>query len=422
MSVFDRFSEEELLALLEGELDAVAALELEERLADVPGALAVLERMRSDRVLLQGVLPPDMPMDFLAAIEPQLARPMLMEHQPPGAYRRRHRRQRRGRNIRRAAVAAAVLLFVGGGIWTVLSSWPASPPEHLATNDVEEPGAGVVPETRFVAPAPTPREVVATSGAAPLEGTIHHRLPIAAGDDALAHSTGESGEPGASITAVGFALVLEATDVQTAEAAVDSTLASIDGPSLAFVRHFNEAELQMILNDAAVARSRNRHLIDMRAAMEGSEGVSSHDFSPARWNALQEPMRRLRRADSDAGGDVLIGRQLRGAKALSPDYAEQLDLSRRGVSHTVTVPVGDLQRLLAALRKQDDTASRLTLLRSEEAGEEATEETTEETTDVADLQRWVTDLRTMKRMLADIRAEHGEGAAVQLPVIVRVGR
>ena len=93
--------------------------------------------------------------------------------------------------------------------------------------------------TVLVGPAP--------GGAEPLEGTIHHRLPIAAGDDAIARSTGVSAEGGASITAVGFALVLDAKGVRTAEAAIDSTLASIDGPSLAFVRHFNEAELQMIL-------------------------------------------------------------------------------------------------------------------------------------------------------------------------------
>jgi anti-sigma factor RsiW len=408
MSIFDGFNEADLLAWIEGDLDVVEARRLEERLRAEPRVMAVLEQMRSDRTLLREAIPPEMPKDVLAAIEPQLARPMLIEHQPPGAYRRRHRRRQRGRHLRRAAVAAAVALFVGGGIWTVLTSWPgAAVPEQVATNDVDEPGppndgAGAAVEALVELPA---------DDAAPPEGTIHHRLPIGSVPSAVARADGAAPAGDDAVIAVGFALVLEAPNVDTAEQAIDSTLADLDGPALAFVRHFNEAELQMILNDAAVARSRDPRLVDVRAAMEGSDLVSAHDLSPARWSALEEPMQRLRRAGTDDDADVLIGRQLRGPKERSPGYAEQLELSRRGVSHTVTLSVDDLKRLLATMRAREDAASRLVVLPGDD---EAV------TTDRADdLGAWLEELRAIQGMLADLRAEHGVNAVIQLPVVVR---
>ena len=77
--MLDHHDELELLALIEGDLDARQAAALRKRLANEPRAQAMIERMREDRAVLRAMGSPELPADFVARLEPLLARPMLIE-------------------------------------------------------------------------------------------------------------------------------------------------------------------------------------------------------------------------------------------------------------------------------------------------------------------------------------------------------
>src|SRR5262245_47363983 len=116
-----RYDESELLDLIEGELDAPAAEALRQRLASDPRAAAAVDRIIADRTSLRSLKEPALPYDFMARLEPVLARPMLIESsqpQPahkPGEFRRQYRRQTHRIRWGRLAAAAVVLLALLAG-------------------------------------------------------------------------------------------------------------------------------------------------------------------------------------------------------------------------------------------------------------------------------------------------------------------
>src|SRR5688572_19836588 len=123
--MLDRYDPTELLDLIEGDLDARAAESLRARLAHDPQAAALVDSMMRDRASLRSLEHPVPPQDLIAAIEPMLTRPMLIEPVSdlatikPGEFRRQHRRQSRHLRLGRLAAAAAVFLAVAGGTWAL---------------------------------------------------------------------------------------------------------------------------------------------------------------------------------------------------------------------------------------------------------------------------------------------------------------
>ena len=114
----DRFSESDLLAFIEGELSARNRRAFVSRLESDVQLRGRVEQMCEQRAALRELPEPALPADFLAALEPQLARPVLMSAQP-GAYRRRHQRSTRRRQLVRACVAAVLLAALFGGVWSL---------------------------------------------------------------------------------------------------------------------------------------------------------------------------------------------------------------------------------------------------------------------------------------------------------------
>ena len=78
----DAFDQDRLLAFVEGELDPTDAAALEAELATVPGARELVRALAEDRRDLRSMPEPAPPIDFRRAVEPALARPMLMESRP----------------------------------------------------------------------------------------------------------------------------------------------------------------------------------------------------------------------------------------------------------------------------------------------------------------------------------------------------
>ena len=121
--MLDRFDESELLELIEGGLDARRAEALSRELDADPKAAGLIERMRRDRALLKSLEEPDVPRDLMQALEPLLARPMLLDSPPSKGL---VDDPRRGRRLwpRLTAVAALIALVVLAAVWAATLGLP----------------------------------------------------------------------------------------------------------------------------------------------------------------------------------------------------------------------------------------------------------------------------------------------------------
>ena len=256
----DRFTESELLAFVEDELDAATRTTLDARLAGDPGLRARLTAMQEDRTVLRGVPEPALPVDFIAALEPQLARPMLMQA-PPGSYRRRHHRAARRSRQLRLAVAAGLLVAFGAGLWgsvSLVTGWTSG-----GTGDgiVRGPGR-IAADPAVAAGVDTAGAEVASSdtqghvdpGGPPPGLIVHHHAPLpgVARDTTVAAVSADRGVGANATPIVTFAIVLS-DDHASAE---DRLVAALDGMdvgdgggvgSAALVRNFNMADLKDVI-------------------------------------------------------------------------------------------------------------------------------------------------------------------------------
>jgi len=418
----ERYTESDLLAWLEDELGPARREALETALAADPAALRVLRQMREDREVLRTAGQPELPRDLVADLEPQLSRPMLIEHEP-GQYRRNLRGRTRSRRLSpvRLALAAVFLLVAVAGIWAVavgLPGWTGlTTPERIVTTDpAGNPGAadGTTSPTAGEIKGLAPDGLASTvAGPFPPEpGTIvHHRRPLPAGrgvSEASLAAGGTGASRDRSPDPAGFALVVRAEhddDGAIGEAIAEVVRAWLDteaGPeSVALVRNFSFDEADQLL---ARLRRDPRGSGSVPDALTGVAGEDRGQASAAeRRRRMAELLRNLERGRETSAPRLPASGRLAGPRDLEPSYERQLEFSSGGAEYTLTVSAERLNELLARLRSIDGMS---TGLRAIGDGRETTAGAT-------GLQRWVEEHRAVQALMV----EGGEGYLL-VPVIV----
>jgi hypothetical protein len=429
--MIDRFDEAELLAYIEDEMSAEEARALESRLRDEPHVGEAIDRMREDRALLRSSGQPVPRIDFVAELEPQLARPMLMEPRP-GSYRRQRHRRLRVARLRRSAAAAAVLLIVVGGLWMALAATGFSPRGWIerqmarggaSTTTADDPAATADPAVttadagqRGAEPWPPPGEVVHHWGPLPsvVSATDHalamrRRAAEGRGTDAIApvfHSAS-------------FAIVLRGDDETVTQWVREglSRLAGSDagGPQepVALVRNFSFDEARAMIEQYLVDAPAGSVPEPVRAALDSdSPTVSVRDRMRVR-RSLASGLRAARAIDADET-QTRWSRRLIGPEALAPDYERQLDFSSRGAELTASVPVAQLEELLGALFDEAGGAMTMRSLADDTNGRDET--APGDQTGTA-LQRWLRDLASIRDEIARLRHADPD-AQLLLPVVI----
>ena len=358
------FKDTELLAYVEERLPPRRAAALESRLAGDPGSADLarrLRRMREDRRRLRSIAPPPLPVDFVAELEPQLARLMLIDAAPPvarpGAYRRRHRRVTLRVFAAQLAVAAMVVVAAGAGLWAlvhvvarsvappepgeieVAAAMPVSPPSPGAAR-IASPGVGAaigLAVGPVVAPAEEPWP--------PPRTLIHHRGPLPPGPDPAGGGVRslvdgrEAPEP--SLAAAGFVLVLPADSLEEGEALLTRLARELGAAdagaddrsraaSAALVRNFSFAEARRLLIQFQ-GRGGAAAPPDLIAGVSDPSGSGAGAAeSDRRRRRLANVLRRLRR-ELPAGADrPPLSRRILGPVELAPDYEQQLAFASGG--------------------------------------------------------------------------------------------
>jgi hypothetical protein len=366
-----RFDEAELLALIEDDLDEQRAAALRDQLEHDPEMKALIERLRRDRQTLRSIPEPQLPHDFAADLEPLVVRSMLTEP-PLGEYRRQMARRRgRGRRWVPLAAAASVAVVILGGVWAAVTSVLSSGRDGLdhtfAAAQREAPAMGMELEANL---ADADRELEPAEDAAwpPPGSTIHHRQPQPVSVAELLAAARPADAPVASAgrtVVADFALVIFNDDPKVGEQIVATVLASLPKQS-AMVRNFSYEEAQRLEEEWHLARAQSPERPEATTADASS--ASDRDA----WRDLlierareQARARRDRRVDkTDESG------QLHGPPEAAPSFEVQLELSSRGATHTVAVPVSQLNELLARLGAELDQATVFWKLPLEKAPED----------------------------------------------------
>ncbi len=380
----ERFDEADLLALIEDELDPERAAALRLRLLEAdPQTRALVEGLRRDREVLRSTPEPGLPRDFLVDLEPLLARRMLTEV-PVGEFRRRHARRQRPRWTTLAA--AAMLAFaVLGGVWA-LSTGLLGPKSTPGDNLIAFGDPEAAPQTSATAdrwrrktdrPAGEPGE---PDPLAPTRGTIHHDKPldalaeafaplaVADRDDNQRRAVLDAPAPSARGPIVaGFALLVLSDDEELAEQAVQKVVADL-GDRTALVRNFSYEEAERLEQQWLIAsgRARRRAQPTEAATMKSvrSEMAKALDKNAHRYERLADLARRQvrERRNRDWADEMKLSEQLHGPAAAAPSLEQQLELSRRGATHTIAIRVSQLNKLLAGITLESGQATALRML------------------------------------------------------------
>ncbi len=453
--MLDRYDSTELLALIEGELDPSAAAAVQQRLERDPQAAARVRAMIGDRSDLRSIDEPELPADFIAAIEPMLSRPMLIEHvaQPAtltgSEYRRMHRRRSRNRRAGRLAVAAAVLLMASGGIWAVVANMDhlrgaIASDSRMALNDKGSAGEGrAASSSAAVAPRAS---VDSHTQLGP--GAIHHDLrphaiahndstltkqPTASSDRVAAVGRGGHGERGERggpaapvIVPADFAIVIDAVGSSAAEDRLKSLLVESSSAS-AIVRNFSYAEAQRLANEhrlahGETARGSGERSRD-RAVASTAPGVGDLVDASLSRIELQQLASRVKQQLQSAGArggatsSAASGSSalLAGSESLAPTLEQQLDFSSRGATHTIAVPASQLIELIESLAL-GDAASAATSLRMLPPVDAAS--TANAVAETPAIMAWLSDGPRVRQALHRLALSRSD-AIILLPVIVK---
>ncbi|UCD73885.1 MAG: hypothetical protein JSV91_08805 [Phycisphaerales bacterium] len=422
------FDESELLELIEGELDPKRARALRDQLAKDPASLEAVNRLRADRALLQSCRQPDLPRDFLAEMEPLLARPMLVGS-PPGEYRRQLRHRSHRPVWSRVAAVAAIMLICSGALWATFSYVlkPDSEPGMIAA--VDDDARSTTGSRPGPASPDQPDQAVAAvpSPADPATGTIHHYAPQrpGAGQWTASAAGATGGEPDTvqmrsaprvRKEAAEFALVLVASDSTRAEEALVRNLQDSTMP-VALVRNFNIEEAEALAEQWRLAQGRDRDRREdpepLRAETGGRREYRSG--SPDLDRLVRQAERQLRALQelSAAGAEVQQpSGQLIGSAELAPSLKHQLGFSSRGAALTVSVPLADLPALLEKLAVVDGATTAVLMLPDSDAAADAR--------GAVPLQaRWLADAPSVRAALRRLR-QAGEHTVVELPVVIEI--
>lgn len=385
--MLDRFDELELLDLIEGELDPRAAGLLKQRLSGDPTAMALIERLQTDRRVLRSIQEPHVPVDFLSKIEPLLARPMLMEpaRTPPSGvilkpdeFRRQYRK--RTRRIRWSRLAAVAVIFFAllAGVWAAVNELFYSRPagDSLALNGGAAASDGTPDRpSNSLGEASAPQ--APGSGAVALaDGTIHHYRPLAVPSNPGVPSLAVAAPlPNAAVTPskmviAEFAIVLQSTDAARTEQAVQQSLVAL-GDQTALVRNFSYAEAQRLEGEWLVANGRQGDQGVASAAVETRTvdakklGVASSEMQLLAERVRQRlSMNGAAAIPSPVGKATNPGGQIAGGADLAPSLEQQLDFSSRGATYTVAAPANQVAKLIETLNLIPGQLSALQMLPS----------------------------------------------------------
>jgi hypothetical protein len=424
------YDQSELLELIEGQLEPSKAALLRAKLASDPdqSALAMVNRMSADRARLQSLPDPELPMDFMAESERLLARPMLMESAPPaaiarpGQYRRYQRRMRWRVRWPRLAAAAVVLLAAAAGVW-----WAAT----LATPPRSAGDLVAVDETRLEGPATDAHAAAALLDE--LHGIIHH-APPAPPSEAFLHGVHaglgsnqadeSSGRPRAHSEPVrmvdaGFALVISSADLAVTEHAIGSCLTDAADRS-ALVRNFSFEEARQLEREWRIAHGGSADPPAVTELHSSTQGGASRAMSELAEHVRQQLSNRrtVRRSVAEPNPESSSG-TLAGAKELVPSLEQQLELSSRGATHTVVIPVASLSAMLEQI---GTSTAHSTMLRTLPAASRDSDRLHSSTfAGPPPLLMWLTDGSQVRAAMQKILAEDHE-ALVRLPVMIQANR
>ncbi|MCZ6493481.1 MAG: hypothetical protein O6933_05315, partial [Planctomycetota bacterium] len=272
--MFEKLDEAQLLALIEGELDSQEAESLRQRLADDPEALAVIERMIDDRVLLRCSEVPDLPRDILAELEPQMARPMLVGPSPAELRRRYRRPPRRWR--RYAMAAAVVAVGILAGVWATINGIFSTgvqpgihPPMHAESSSNAQLPPDLRPggetdklvlagdDDRGTRPPPSAAIDFAKPPSSAIGDALSTRIPVGGEGPVEPPKTGDNAGQGADeiLLAADFALVLQAGDLTSAQETLQQLVTEL-GPRAALVRNFSYEEARRLEQEWLLSRVR----------------------------------------------------------------------------------------------------------------------------------------------------------------------
>jgi hypothetical protein len=456
-----RFTEHELLDLIEGQADSAEAQELRRRLAADPRAQSVVERMKSDRGVLRSLEEPECPMDFLLKIEPLLVRPMLMDAADsvaplPGAManagqlRREHRHRTRRIVWSRLALAAVVTMALIAGIWAavtglVFTGRGGDSPSLVAISELE----------------PIPSGSISTESSAPVgaralpTGTFHHYRPDpdtvdqilaksgAGGNDSAEENSDARPSPsGDAFLAAEFALVLETPDAARAQAAVQEVVSNL-GDQAAMVRNFSFARAQLLEDEwrAANGLPREHQREPRRAAVHPAPGsdLRAQWRTPDELKALADRVRQRLKKSAPATGSVDLTAdvpandladdsldenegddQIVGSPTLAPTLEQQLDFSSRGAIYTVAVPAAKVIELVEQLTIAQGQNTALRMLPAREKPSDETPATSETPDAWHPIMVWLQEGPLVRDAIRRLEGQGGN-VIVHVPVIVRSG-
>jgi hypothetical protein len=403
LEMFENYDETDLLALIEDELDEAAANDLRARLAAEPRLLAMIERMRADRARLQADDDPVLPGDLLVALEPMLARPMLM----PDLSALRRKRSRRPRVL---AAAAAVVVIGGAGVWativTVVARSAPATSDRLAGGEAASTPSGAEPSPALTLTRaddePWP----------PQDTVIHHRAPAIG--PAIRHMDRDAGESEPALAsrdpvlvAADFMLVVRSRDATGVEEILQRVLSDL-GTDAAFVRNFSYDEADELEETLRLAEGRRTapDTADIGETVAGGAGNQGGLDNRRR----ERGRRMLPRRGAPAEAKLSPSTVLWGAPRLAPSFERQLDFSEWGAEYTICVPAARLAQVLARLELTEGQATVLQV----QAGEPDTVEDAEASSDEA---RWLWEYPLVRQASEALRRE-GRNAVILLPVVV----
>lgn len=420
----DRFDEQLLLALIEDELSPEDADELRRRLEARPDLRAELDAMRSDRLMLRSEPEPAMPGDFLEQVEGRLARPMLLDPAggdharrrgigTPGRFRRRHQPRRGWRIAARLTLAASLLLLVAGGAGLIAIGTGALDRDQFWSFGRSPAESETTGDSRRAAPGATSTE------SAPFpHGVVHHYGPRGLGDAAFGNDaigdaaiTMQSEQRIDEALPLDFVLVVRAEDVTRAEQRVHDAVLKLSAHN-ALVQNMSVDEARYLEAQWLVANSAPASPATQATPMQaGSELKSAPgQVAPASDAGMTVATDAAQRAPAEHAADTapagsgpgdltrlaqrareqmyhmsdppdglsdsppagtpshrhglghVFSRQLAGPHDRAATIEQQIAFSKRGATHTITIPASQLERLLDELHDDRDLRTELQVL------------------------------------------------------------
>lgn len=412
--MLDQFDESDLLALIEDELGAEEAEALSKRLSQDPRALEVILSMRRDRELLQSLGEPALPVDLLAELEPQLARPMLIA--PTGEdLRRRQRRERRRYGPLTAAGIGLVLLVGGWFIVSGLFSSTGSEPTELFTMATDPANVDPISGDVWRTQRPPVADQSGNDLFPPPGSSIHHRGPLdLPGISTFAEAGGHTtpNRSGATeLLAADFAIVLRSADPENVETSLKNVAMQL-GDQSAVVRNFDFNEAQRLASQwlqtvrAHVGPGESEVRFDAIAPGEIDPDVKSLSDPKlvAIWATSQLESPEQRRSSATRK----FSEQLHGSRSLAPSLAQQLEFAQQGAAYTIAIPASQLRSVLAQMHMGEAHRTTLRLLRLHDP------DYAEHSADAAALVNYA-----QAREAADRLIQQKPEAVILLPVIIQ---